>query len=185
MLPLDRRRYCAHSLQRHNREKAERWSDNATVSSTRSSIAQLRIRGIASVTAFRSIPAMIDSISAITLATHNMSRAVRFYCMLGFEIVYGGEDAAFTSFRAGTSYLNLIAQPAERDWSWWGRVIFYHSDVDALHANVIAAGYAPDTAPRDAEWGERFFHVTDPDGHELSFAWPSHRQHIFPHSERI
>ena len=36
---------------------------------------------------------MIDSISAITLGTHNMSRAVRFYCMLGFEIVYGGEDA--------------------------------------------------------------------------------------------
>jgi uncharacterized glyoxalase superfamily protein PhnB len=26
--------------------------------------------------------------------------------------------------------------------------------------------------PRDAEWGERFFHLTDPDGHELSFAWP-------------
>ena len=29
-----------------------------------------------------------------------------------------------------------------------------------------------DTALRDAEWGERFFHLTDPDGHELSFAWP-------------
>ncbi|HEY6601667.1 MAG TPA: VOC family protein, partial [Xanthobacteraceae bacterium] len=72
----------------------------------------------------------------------------------------------------GTSYLNLIAQPAERTWSWWGRVIFYHSDVDSLHASVIAAGYSPDTAPRDAEWGERFFHVTDPDGHELSFAKP-------------
>jgi catechol 2,3-dioxygenase-like lactoylglutathione lyase family enzyme len=113
---------------------------------------------------------MIESISAITLATHNMPRAVRFYRMLGFEIAYGGEDAAFTSFRAGTSYLNLIAQPVERNWSWWGRVIFYHSDVDALHANVIAAGYAPDAG--DAEWGERFFHLTDPDGHELSFAWP-------------
>ena len=82
---------------------------------------------------------MIESISAITLATHNMSRAVRFYRMLGFEIIYGGEDAAFTSFRAGTSYLNLIAQPVERNWSWWGRVIFYQSDVDALHATVIAA----------------------------------------------
>ena len=67
---------------------------------------------------------MIESISAITLATHNMSRAVRFYCMLGFEIIYGGEDAAFTSFRAGNSFLNLIAQPVERNWSWWGRVIF-------------------------------------------------------------
>jgi catechol 2,3-dioxygenase-like lactoylglutathione lyase family enzyme len=44
---------------------------------------------------------MIESISAITLATHDMSRAVRFYRMLGFEIIHGGEDAAFTSFRAG------------------------------------------------------------------------------------
>ena len=86
---------------------------------------------------------MIESISAITLATHDMARAVRFYRMLGFELLYGGDDAAFTSFRAGTSYLNLIGQPAERTWSWWGRVIFYHSDVDALHASVIAAGYRP------------------------------------------
>ena len=115
---------------------------------------------------------MIESISAITLATHNMSRAVRFYRMLGFVIVHGGDDAGFTSFRAGTNYLNLIAQPAERNWSWWGRVIFYHSDVDSLHASVVAAGYRPDTAPRDGEWGERFFHLADPDGHELSFAWP-------------
>ena len=115
---------------------------------------------------------MIESISAVTLATHDMPRAVRFYRMLGFEIVHGGEDAAFTSFRAGGSYLNLVIQPAARSWSWWGRVIFYHSDVDGLHARVTAAGYRSDTAPRDAEWGERFFHLTDPDGHELSFAWP-------------
>ncbi len=115
---------------------------------------------------------MIENISAITLATHDMARAVRFYRSLGFQMIYGGDDADFTSFRAGTSYLNLIAQGAERKWSWWGRVIFYHSDVDALYASVMAAGYRPDTAPRDAEWGERFFHMTDPDGHELSFAWP-------------
>ena len=95
---------------------------------------------------------MIESISAITLATHNMSRAVSFYRMLGFKIVHGGDDASFTSFRAGTNCLNLIAQPTERNWSWWGRVIFYHSDVDSLHASVVAAGYRPDTAPQDAEW---------------------------------
>ena len=46
---------------------------------------------------------MIESISAITLATHDMARAVGFYRMLGFEVIYGGGDAAFTSFRAGTS----------------------------------------------------------------------------------
>src|SRR5262249_25950053 len=117
-------------------------------------------------------PGTIEGISAITLATHDMTRAVRFYRALGFEIIYGGDAGSFTSFPAGRGYLNLIARPPETQWSWWGRVIFYHSNVDALHAAIIAAGYRPSTAPRDAEWGERFFHITDPDGHELSIAWP-------------
>ena len=26
--------------------------------------------------------------------------------------------------------------------------------------------------PRNASWGERYFHLQDPDGHELSFAKP-------------
>jgi hypothetical protein len=63
-------------------------------------------------------------------------------------------------------------QPTERRWSWWGRVIFYVADVDAVHQHALAAGYRPTTTPRDAEWGERFFHMDDPDGHELSFARP-------------
>ena len=36
---------------------------------------------------------MIEGISAVTLTTHDMACAVRFYCMLGFELVHGGEDA--------------------------------------------------------------------------------------------
>ena len=59
-------------------------------------------------------------------------------------------------------------------WSWWGRVTFYVSDVDALYDQAIAQGLHPETSPRDAEWGERYFYLTDPDGHELSFAKPLH-----------
>jgi catechol 2,3-dioxygenase-like lactoylglutathione lyase family enzyme len=114
----------------------------------------------------------IRSISAITLATHDMGRAVRFYRSLGFELRYGGESADFTSFTVGAGYLNLIVAPPERTWSWWGRVIFYVSDVDGLYARAVALGYAPHAPPRDASWGERYFHLTDPDGHELSFAQP-------------
>jgi catechol 2,3-dioxygenase-like lactoylglutathione lyase family enzyme len=115
---------------------------------------------------------MIERLSAVTLATRDMGRAVRFYRLLGFEMLYGGETANFTSFRAGGSFLNLVAAPAGGKWSWWGRAIFYDSDIDGLHARLLAAGLRPQSAPRNAPWGERFFHVTDPDGHELSFAWP-------------
>ena len=64
---------------------------------------------------------MIVGISAVTLGTHEMPRAVRFYRGLGFEVLHGDEESSFTSFRVGVSYLNLIAQPAERRWSWWAR----------------------------------------------------------------
>ena len=103
----------------------------------------------------------IISISAVTLATHDMSRAVRFYRALGFALHDGGEDASFTSFHAGRSHLNLLTQPRSRRWSWWGRIIFYVSDVDAMYARAIAQGLYPEAAPRDAEWGERYFHLLD------------------------
>ena len=116
--------------------------------------------------------AMIEGISAVTLGTHDMRRAVGFYRALGFELLHGGEASSFTSFRAGPGYLNLIAQPEQQRWSWWGRIIFYVSDVDALYERALAAGCQPTTVPRNAEWGERYFHLTDLDGHELSFARP-------------
>lgn len=115
---------------------------------------------------------MITALSAVTLATHDMAAAVRFYRTVGFEMLYGGESTSFTSFRAGDGFLNLIAEGAGREIRWWGRAIFYETDVDALYGRLVAAGYRPAAPPRDASWGERFFHITDPDGHEVSFAWP-------------
>ena len=115
---------------------------------------------------------MVTGISAVTLATHDMARAVRFYRRLGFAVIHGGEAASFTSFAIGGQFLNLILQPAERQWSWWGRVIFYDDALDGLYERLVDAGFRPEAPPRDAPWGERYFHITDPDGHELSFAWP-------------
>ncbi len=117
-------------------------------------------------------PPAIESISAVSLATHDRARAVRFYQALGFAVRHGGADASFTSMNAGSSFVNLIARPTNQTWSWWGRVIFYVSDVDAMYRRVVENGLRPDTSPCDANWGERFFHITDPDGHELSFAAP-------------
>jgi catechol 2,3-dioxygenase-like lactoylglutathione lyase family enzyme len=112
-----------------------------------------------------------EALSAITLATSDMARALRFYGALGLSMKYGGPNEAFTSFGIGTSFLNLVVQP-HGPVSGWGRVIIYVSDVDALYRKMLAAGIKPAFAPSDAPWGERYFHVNDPDGHELSFARP-------------
>jgi catechol 2,3-dioxygenase-like lactoylglutathione lyase family enzyme len=121
-------------------------------------------------------PSPIESISAVTLATPDMAAAVAFYEALGFDRRYGGADAPFTSYRVGAGFLNLQLDPtwvgAGDDGPVWGRVILWVDDVDAVHARAVAAGFSPLMAPSDAPWGERYFHLRDPSGHELSFARP-------------
>ena len=114
----------------------------------------------------------VESISAVTFRVANMQSSVRFYRdVLGMELVYGGEDAGFSSLRvkgAGHPILNL--EPG-RSVTGWGRMIFYVADVDAFWEYLRGKGFNPES-PRDASWGERYFHMADPDGHELSFARP-------------
>ena len=113
---------------------------------------------------------MIEGISAVTLATHDMARSIEFYTSLGFGLKFGGADALFSSLFAGSGFVNLTFQSEEQEWQWWGRIIFHVEDVDKIYNLALAAGYATDGKPENASWGERYFHITDPDGHELSFA---------------
>ena len=111
----------------------------------------------------------VENISAITLAVIDMARSVVFYRdQVGLEMLYGGEQASFTSFRLGGSFINLIL--SEERPRWWGRLILHVDDVDAHYQRLIGFGLSPSTQPADAPWGERYFHIDDPDGHELSFA---------------
>lgn len=113
----------------------------------------------------------VEALSAVTLACTDMTHSVQFYRSLGFELIYGGGGTQFSSFRAGGGYLNLIASEVGPE-AFWGRAIFYVSDVDAFYQQALDVGLEPLTAPADAPWGERYFHLRDPDGHELSFARP-------------
>lgn len=115
----------------------------------------------------------VETINAVTLLTADMVAAVAFYDTLGFDLITGGPDAPFTTFRAGDSFLNLQLDPAHAPINdIWGRVIFWVTDVDAVYQRARTAGYEPSTTPADASWGERYFHIRDTDGHELSFAHP-------------
>jgi catechol 2,3-dioxygenase-like lactoylglutathione lyase family enzyme len=115
----------------------------------------------------------IERISAITLKVTDMARSVRFYTeILGLEIIYGGPHASFSSLRSAGAQDAILNLEQGTCSSGWGRLIFHVKDVDELWVHLKARGL--DAArPRDASWGERYFHLHDPDGHELSFAKPT------------
>lgn len=113
-----------------------------------------------------------ESLSAITLVTADMAESFAFYRVLGAECVFGGADSAFATFKlADEQFLNL-----QFDATWappmrvWGRFIVWVDDVDAVYDAFVAGGFTPTMTPSDAVWGERYFHILDPAGHEVSIA---------------
>ena len=123
----------------------------------------------------------VTKISAITLRISDMKKSVEFYSKIpNFKIVYGGSDSQFTSFLiddVSKSYLNLRINEVSAEATHWSRIIFYVDDVDELfdymeNDETISRLGNLESKPVDAAWGERFFHVLDPDGYKLSFATP-------------
>ena len=116
--------------------------------------------------------AAIRNVSAITLNVADMEYSVRFYRdVLGLELVYGGPQTTFSSLRVPGSEFPIINLQQGSVETGWGRMIFHVTDVDAFWSHLREQGFDPEN-PEDAAWGERFFHLKDPDGHELSFARP-------------
>jgi catechol 2,3-dioxygenase-like lactoylglutathione lyase family enzyme len=118
------------------------------------------------------MPPAIEKIAAITFRVLNMKASVQFYRdVLGMELLYGGEQASFSSLQANNADSAILNLEQGATVSHWGRLIFHVSDVDAIWKHLRQRGFDPEI-PRDASWGERYFHLLDPDGHQLSFAKP-------------
>lgn len=140
----------------------------------------------------------LQRISAVTLIIENMKKSCSFYSQIpGFKLVYGGSsDDSFTTFQIGEDvpkmYLNLELNITNNNHNhghatyddndrkqrqYFGRIIFHTEDVDGLYSyfrnnehilNLISF----ENEPTNASWGERYFHIREPDGYQLSFAQP-------------
>ncbi len=114
----------------------------------------------------------IEKISAVTLRVANMMESVRFYRdVLGMELLYGGENAGFSSLCSKDTKSAILNLEQGDTVTRWGRLVFHVANVDALWTHLSERGFDPEV-PQDASWGERYFHMLDPDGHQLSFARP-------------
>lgn len=59
----------------------------------------------------------------------------------------------------------------------FGRIIFHTDNVDKLYSYMQYDEYVSksiifENQPTNAPWGERFFHIREPNGYQLSFAQP-------------
>jgi catechol 2,3-dioxygenase-like lactoylglutathione lyase family enzyme len=138
-------------------------------------------------------------ISAITLKVKDMEKSCSLYSKIpGFRLTYGGKPSdRFTTFEIGegsnaTTYLNLElieVKEGSSDFSKipnlgktranedFGRIIFHTENVDRLYSYMkqdeyISKHIVIENKPTNAPWGERFFHIREPDGYQLSFAQP-------------
>jgi catechol 2,3-dioxygenase-like lactoylglutathione lyase family enzyme len=139
----------------------------------------------------------VYKISAVTLIIKNMERSCNFYSQIpGFNVVYGGTgDDTFTTYEIVESnvnakmYLNLelgISHGDNHDEHdtrkrYFGRIIFFTEDVDKLyqyfkHNERLSNTIYFENEPTDASWGERYFHIREPDGYQLSFAEPLNKE---------
>jgi catechol 2,3-dioxygenase-like lactoylglutathione lyase family enzyme len=139
-------------------------------------------------------------ISAITLRVKDMEKSCTLYSKIpGFSLTYGGKASdRFTTFEIGkgsktTTYLNLELIEVDEDSSDFykksnlgrkmkgsedfGRIIFHTENVDKLYSYMkqdeyISKSVVFENKPTNAPWGERFFHIREANGYQLSFAQP-------------
>ncbi len=119
----------------------------------------------------------------INLVVADMEATVKFYRRLGLSIpdtepdfqshhrtahLSGGIDLDFDSIK--------FAQHWDKGWRTGAGVIGFKVDsrerVDALYADMTAAGYAGQQEPYDAFWGARYAIVEDPDGNAVGIMSP-------------
>ena len=125
-------------------------------------------------------PVSIRAIHPV-LAARDVATSIRFYRLLGFALSFqdDGEAPRYAALHRDGTELHL-------QWADSGQWIegldrpacrFLVDDVDALHAQFIAAGAinarssegSPWASPADTPWGTREFHLRDPGGNSLQF----------------
>ena len=78
-----------------------------------------------------------------------MAKSVEFYRSRCLELASGGPRAAFSMFRVGGQYVNIVADSEQR---LAGQVIFWVSDVDQMYRRVFEDGQSPEALRCDAGW---------------------------------
>ncbi|GAB2588592.1 VOC family protein [Streptomyces capparidis] len=120
---------------------------------------------------------MTARFNALGLAVADMAVSLAFYRRLGLDVPpeADGQPHAEAALPGGLRIMwdtHEGIRTIDPDWSpgpagdiHLAFVCDGPADVDKVYAELVAAGYAGESEPWDAVWGQRYAVVRDPDGH--------------------
>ena len=106
------------------------------------------------------------------LHVSSSAQAEEFYRQLGFQQQFayrpfGGVDPCYLGFARDDARFH--ASSFSGDGVSGGVIVLIVSDVDAIHAELVAKGVAIDTGPVNQDWGNRELYVKDADRNSIRF----------------
>ncbi len=128
-----------------------------------------------------SIEARLD---AIGIVVADMAKALAFYRRMGLDVPTSadGEEHVEVGLPGGLRLLfdtEKVIRSFHPGWTSMrggrtnlGFALADAAGVDALHAELVAAGHPSELAPFDAVWGQRYAVVLDPDGNGVDLFAP-------------
>jgi len=123
----------------------------------------------------RSVVGMAPTFNGISMGAGNMAASLAFYRRLGLDIPAEADNAPHAEVEQAGVRLMWDCAPEYPPTPGGGSLAFLcasPAEVDAVHADLVSAGYTSERAPWDAEWGQRYAVVLDADGYHVDlFAW--------------
>jgi uncharacterized glyoxalase superfamily protein PhnB len=116
---------------------------------------------------------MPPSLDAIGITSADLDRTRAFYALLGVEIA-AGDDHVEATTPSGVRLMfdtEDVMRSFRPEWTRaTGNTVSLAfecaspAEVDAVYAQVVAAGFHGEKEPWDAFWGQRYAQIADPDG---------------------
>ena len=113
--------------------------------------------------------------AATVFVVSNMGKSIAHYRdALGFTVTFEyGNPIYYACLCRDEVALHLLAAQETKRLAGNGGICIFVSDVDRLHADLVARGANVIKAPQDYPYGMRDFDVVDLDGNHLTFGMES------------
>lgn len=112
------------------------------------------------------------SLAGLTLHVEDVERSRDFYMRIPGAVLLQHRPGEFALLQFGAGRLGLLTNRYVGGAGGPGFHVELSASlagVDSVYEQVRANGIEPQEAPTDRSWGERTFHVSDPDGNLIEF----------------